>query len=84
MAENPVTPAVRSASASTKAATKRNETDEEVRGFRELLVHLGTLTRNTVRVATDTTNSFELLSTLTPTQRRVFELLGAPVPRRLK
>ena len=82
--ENPVTPAVRSASASTKAATKRNETDEEVRGFRELLVHLGTLTRNTVRVATDTTNSFELLSTLTPTQRRVFELLGAPVPRRLK
>jgi len=53
-----------------------------VRGFRELLEHLGTLTRNTMRVVgTDAT--FDLLATPTPTQRRVFELLGAPVPKTL-
>ena len=82
--ENPVAPAIRSESASTKAATKRNDVDDEVRGFRELLDHLGTLTRNTLCVTTETGSSFELLSTPTPTQRRAFELLGAAVPRRLK
>ncbi len=81
--ENPVAPAVRSASASKKAAAKRNNVDEEVRAFRELLDHLATLTRNTMAVTTETGSSFELLSTATPTQRRVFELLGAAVPRRL-
>jgi hypothetical protein len=81
---SPVAPALRSASASKKAAAKRNDVDEEVRGFRELLDHLATLTRNTMAVTTDTASSFELLSTPTPTQRRVFELLGAAVPRRLK
>jgi hypothetical protein len=81
--DNPVAPAQRSTSASRKAATKRNSADEEVRGFRELLDHLATLTRNTMAVSTDKASSFELLSTPTPTQRRVFELLGAAVPRRL-
>ena len=81
--ENPVAPAQRSASASTKAATKHNSADEEVRGFRELLDHLATLTRNTMVVTTETMSSFELLSTPTPTQRRVFELLGVAPPRRL-
>jgi hypothetical protein len=81
---SPVAPALRSASASKKAAAKRNDVDEEVRGFRELLDHLATLTRNTMAVTTDTASSFELLSTPTPTQRRVFELLGAAAPRRLK
>ena len=65
-------PAVRSTSASKKAAAKRNDVDEEVRGFRELLDHLATLTRNTMTVTTDQASSFELLSTPTPTQRRVF------------
>ena len=81
--DNPVAPARRSASASRKAATKRNDVDEEVRGFRELLDHLATLTRNTMTVTSDQTRSFELLATPTPTQRRVFELLGTAVPRRL-
>ncbi len=80
---NPVAPAVRSASASKKAATKHNGADEEVRGFRELLDHLATLSRNTMAVTTEAGSSFELLSTPTPTQRRVFELLGVAVPRRL-
>jgi hypothetical protein len=80
---NPVAPAVRSAGARAKAATKENEDGQEVRGFRELIEHLGTLTRNTMRTTTDTTTEFELLATPTPTQRRVFELLGAPVPLKL-
>jgi hypothetical protein len=80
---NPVAPAVRSAGARKKAARKVNSEGEEVRGFRELLEHLGTLTRNTMRTTTDTTSEFELLATPTPTQRRAFELLGAPVPLKL-
>jgi hypothetical protein len=81
---NPVAPAVRSASAARKAARKHNAAGEEVRGFRELHEHLGTLTRNTMRTTTETTSEFELLATPTPTQRRAFELLGAPVPLTLK
>lgn len=80
---NPVALAERSAGARTKAAAKENQDGEEVRGFRELLEHLGTLTRNTMRTTTETTNEFELLATPTPTQHRVFELLGAPVPLKL-
>jgi hypothetical protein len=80
---NPVAPAVRSAGARAKAAAKENNDGQEVRGFRELIEHLGTLTRNTMRTTTDTTSEFELLATPTPTQRRVFELLGAPVPLKL-
>jgi hypothetical protein len=80
---NPVAPAQRSAGAAAKAAAKENKDGEEVRGFRELLEHLGTLTRNTMRTTTETTSEFELLATPTPTQRRVFELLGAAVPLRL-
>ena len=80
---NPVAPAQRSAGARAKAAAKENEDGQEVRGFRELIEHLGTLTRNTMRTTTETTSEFELLATPTPTQRRVFELLGAPVPLKL-
>ena len=80
---NPVAPAVRSAGARAKAAAKVNADGEEVRGFRELLEHLATLTRNTMRTTTGTTSTFELLATPTPTQRRAFELLGAPVPLKL-
>jgi hypothetical protein len=79
---DPVAPAPRSASARAKDATKNNGANGEVRGFRELIEHLGTLTRNTMRVVgTDAT--FDLLATSTPTQRRVFELLGAPLPKTL-
>jgi hypothetical protein len=80
---NPVAPAQRSAGARAKAAAKENRGGEEVRGFRELIEHLGTLTRNTMRTTTDTMSEFELLATPTPTQRRVFELLGASVPLKL-
>ena len=80
---NPVAPAVRSPGARSKAARKVNGEGKEVRGFRELLEHLGTLTRNTMRTTTGTTSEFQLLATPTPTQRRAFELLGASVPLKL-
>ena len=80
---DPVAPATRSASARKKDTTKKNAEDTEVRGFRELLEHLGTLTRNTMRVAGGSGATFELVATPTPTQRRVFELLGVAVPRTL-
>jgi hypothetical protein len=80
---NPVAPAERSAGARAKAAAKENGDGQGVRGFRELLEHLGTLTRNTMRTTTETTSEFELLATPTPTQRRAFELLGAAVPLKL-
>jgi hypothetical protein len=56
---------------------------EQLHGFRELIDHLGTLTRNKMRVATGEGVIFDLLATPTPTQRRVFELLGVPVPKNL-
>ena len=66
-----------------KATVKKNAEGEEVRGFRELLEHLGTLTRNRMRVASSPEIEFDLVATPTPTQRRVFELLGVPVPKHL-
>ena len=72
------------AAAAHEAACTHNAKGDEVRGFRELLDHLGTLTRNTVRVTTETAEEFEMLSTPTPIQRRVFELLGTAVPLRLR
>jgi hypothetical protein len=82
--EDPVAPATRSVSARAKAATKTNANGEAVRAYPELLEHLATLTRNKMRVvATEPGIEFDLLATPTPTQRRVFELLGAPVPKSL-
>jgi hypothetical protein len=77
---NPVAPAERSVSARRKAAAKVNSDGHEVRGFRELLEHLGSLTRNTMVSSSGPVATFELLATPTLTQRRAFELLGAAVP----
>lgn len=80
---DPVVPAERSASAKHKDARKKNAAGEPVRAFRELLDHLGTLTRDTLRMAGAGGVTFDLVATPTPTQRRVFELLGSTVPRTL-
>ena len=80
---DPVAPAKASGAARKKAAEKKNDNGEGVRGYPELLEHLATLTRNTMRVATEPEVTFALLATPTPTQRRVFELLGAPLPKSL-
>jgi hypothetical protein len=82
---DPVAPARRSAAADRKAATKTTTTtDLPARSFSGLLDHLATLTRNTLRVRTDTAGEFDLVAVPTPTQRQAFDLLGATIPLRLQ
>ena len=75
--EDPVVPARRSASATAKDTGKITPDKLPVRGYHELVAHLATLTRNTVSFAG---KRLEKLATPTPEQRRVFELLGKPIP----
>jgi hypothetical protein len=81
---DPVAPARRSHAADHKAATKTTTDDLPARSFTALLDHLGTLTRNHLRVADHDTSGFDLLAIPTPTQRRAFELLSASIPLTLK
>jgi transposase len=79
--DNPVTPALRSPSAQLKASRHRDANDQPLHSFRGILDHLETLTRNNIRHGQDP--NAPLVPTLaipTPTQRRAFELLDAPVP----
>jgi hypothetical protein len=78
--EDPVSPARRSATATAKDTAKITPDKLPVRGYHELISHLATLTRNTVSFAG---RRLEKLSTPTPEQRRVFDLLGKPIPLRL-
>jgi hypothetical protein len=80
--DDPVLPALRSKSASQKAARRRQSDDTTLRPFQGLLDHLDTLTRNTCTVP-GTAVSFEQLAEPTGTQRRAFELIGASIPLRL-
>jgi len=81
---DPVAPAQRSKNADAKAATKTTTDELPARSFTALLDHLATLTRNHLRVAGHDQSGFDLLAIPTPTQRRAFELLGAPIPLTLK
>jgi len=67
--DNPVAPATRSKTTAKKAARKRNAADDRVRGFRELLDHLATLTSNTMKMTTAVTSELEMLATSTSIQR---------------
>jgi hypothetical protein len=75
--EDPVVPARRSATAAVKDTAKITPDKLPVRGYHELVAHLATLTRNTVSFAG---KRLEKMATPTPEQRRVFELLGKPIP----
>jgi hypothetical protein len=75
--DNPVAPARRSRSADAKAARKTGPGNQPIRGFRGLLDHLATLTRDTIRIAGQPVDK---LSAATPDQRRAFDLIGAPIP----
>jgi hypothetical protein len=77
--DNPVAPAQRSPAAQAKASTKHDAAGNPVRGFRDLLTHLGTLTRDRIRYH-DTNIEIDKLTDATPTQRRAFELIDAPIP----
>jgi hypothetical protein len=74
---NPVAPARRSASADAKAARRTGPGKQPIRGFRGILDHLATLTRNDLRYGQVT---IPALAEPTPTQRRAFDLIGAPIP----
>jgi len=75
--DDPVIPARRSAAAAAKDTAKITPDKLPVRGYHELVAHLSTLTRNTVSFAG---KRLEKLTTPTREQRRVFELLGKPIP----
>ncbi len=72
-----VAPATRSKSARDKDATLRTSSGFPVQSFQDLLKHLATLSRNTVRLESSGAE-FNQLTEATPLQRRVFELLAPP------
>jgi len=79
--DNPVAPAQRSTTAARKSSRRRDEHDQPVRSFRNLIDHLATLTRNDIQHGQHA--DVPVVPTLTiptPTQRRAFELLDTRVP----
>jgi len=71
---SPVAKAKPSPAATRKASTKRTDDGLTVHSFKSLLADLATLTRNAVRLGRGQT--FPLLATPTPLQRRALDLLG--------
>jgi hypothetical protein len=59
-----------------KKATKRTDDGHRVMSFADLIAHLGTLTRNIMRVSLHGTHRFVLHTKLTPLQDAAFTLLG--------
>jgi transposase len=80
--DDPVAPATRSDRARSKDASKVTPGGETVHDLSSLLNHLGTLTRNTVVFAGGV--RIEKLALPTPLQHRAFELLGTPIPLKLR
>lgn len=79
--ESVVAPAKRSPQAERKARTKRTEDGHVVHSFKTLLDNLGTIVRNRTRItgsSAETSTEFDLVTTPSDYQRRVFELLGVP------
>jgi hypothetical protein len=82
---NPAAPAQRSASARAKASRQRDADGRPYRSFRGLLAHLGTLTRNELRLAgASATVPVPVLAEPTSEQRQAFELIGAAIPLTLR
>lgn len=73
--DSPVAKTDPSETVEAKKATKRSADGHPVMSFAGLMAHLGTLTRNTVRVPLRTKHRFTLFSKLTPLQQAAFELL---------
>src|SRR5450631_351230 len=81
---DPVAPAQRSQGADHLNETETTTEHQPAHSFPSLLGHLATLTRNHLSVAGNDAAGFDLIAIPTPTQRRAFELLGAPIPLTLK
>jgi transposase len=62
--------------ARTKKATKRNAEGQPVMRFADLMDHLGTLTRNTMRVSLQANHRFTQFASPTPIQETAFRLLN--------
>lgn len=77
---DPVAPARRSNTATTKASRRKTTHDEPAHSLATLLDELATLTRNQLRVGD---HHVEILATPTPLQRKAFELIGTSVPHKL-
>ncbi len=77
---DPVVPAERSAHAAAKDAAKQTSDGLTIYRYRDLIEHLGTLTRQVINFSGQ---RFEKITNPTPEQARAFELLGAAVPVRL-
>jgi hypothetical protein len=77
--DNPVAPAQRSTAAQAKASTKHDANGNPIRGFRDLLDHLATLTRDRIHYH-NADIEIDKLTDATPTQRRAFNLIDAPIP----
>jgi hypothetical protein len=75
--DDPVAPAQRSPQATTKDATKHTPDGLPLHRYKDLLEHLSTLDRQVINFGGQ---RIEKITTPTPVQRRVFELLDAPVP----
>jgi len=71
-----VKPALRSAAAERKAATKLNEDKLPVHSFRSLLADLATLTINQIQTGNTSVPVFNKLTNPTPVQKKAFSLLG--------
>ena len=73
---SPVAPAEPSDAVKAKKATKRSAEGQRVMSFTDLIAHLGTLVRNTMRVPARPKHRFTLHSTATALQEAAFQLLG--------
>lgn len=74
--ESIVEPAQRSPSAEHKAARKRTADGTPVHSFRSLLAELGTIAKNRIRPKAQGAQTFDMVTTPTPFQKRAFDLLG--------
>ena len=73
---SPVAATEPSKTVKAKKATKRSSDGHRVMSFADLLAHLGTLVRNTMRVPSRPKHRFTLYSTPTPLQEAAFRLLA--------
>ena len=73
---SPVAATEPSAAVKSKKAIKRNANGDRVSSFAGLIDHLGTMTRNTMRMSLVEKHPFTLLSKSTPLQEAAFKLLG--------
>jgi transposase len=74
-----VAPAQRSVSAQDKAYNKRTPDDQPVHSFQTLLSDLATIVINCVQPNDVTIPAFDIITTPTTLQQRVFDLLGVPL-----